>query len=88
MGAQSEARYGAPYLVLHRGDLNAVLASAAPEDIIQLGRYDLTLLLIIIRTEVTTVKLTGKDNSQGAHIRLLSSGVAVYFFGEAGDVPR
>ena len=32
MGASSEARYGAPYLVLHRGDLHAVLASAVPDE--------------------------------------------------------
>ena len=38
MGAFSEERYGAPYLVLHRGDLHAVLASAVPDDIIQRGR--------------------------------------------------
>ena len=38
MGAASEERYGAPYLVLHRGDLHAVLASAVPDNIIQCGR--------------------------------------------------
>ncbi|HEX3993247.1 MAG TPA: FAD-dependent monooxygenase [Acetobacteraceae bacterium] len=38
MGAASEERYGAPYLVLHRGDLHAVLASAVPDAVIQRGR--------------------------------------------------
>jgi len=38
MGAASEERYGAPYLVLHRADLHAVLASAVPEEIIKRGR--------------------------------------------------
>ena len=38
MGAASEAKYGAPYLVLHRGDLHAILASAVPDEIIQRGR--------------------------------------------------
>jgi 6-hydroxynicotinate 3-monooxygenase len=38
MGAASEERYGAPYLVLHRGDLHAVLASAVPDEHIRLGR--------------------------------------------------
>lgn len=37
MGAASEAKYGAPYLVLHRGDLHAVQASAVPADIIRLS---------------------------------------------------
>jgi len=37
MGADSEARYGAPYLVLHRGDLHATLLSAVPPDVIRLG---------------------------------------------------
>jgi salicylate hydroxylase/6-hydroxynicotinate 3-monooxygenase len=38
MGAASEDKYGAPYLVLHRGDLRAVLASAVPDAVIQRGR--------------------------------------------------
>ncbi|HXW26689.1 MAG TPA: FAD-dependent monooxygenase [Xanthobacteraceae bacterium] len=33
-GAESEARYGAPYLLLHRGDLHAALFSALPENAI------------------------------------------------------
>ena len=37
MGPASEAKYGAPYLVLHRGDLHATLASAVPDDIVQRG---------------------------------------------------
>jgi salicylate hydroxylase/6-hydroxynicotinate 3-monooxygenase len=37
MGAESEARYGAPYLVLHRGDLHATLLSAVPAEVIRLG---------------------------------------------------
>ena len=38
MGAFSEDRYGAPYLVMHRGDLHATLASIIPTGIIQFGR--------------------------------------------------
>jgi 6-hydroxynicotinate 3-monooxygenase len=38
MGAASEDKYGAPYLVLHRGDLHAVLVSAVPDEVIQRGR--------------------------------------------------
>jgi 6-hydroxynicotinate 3-monooxygenase len=37
MGAVQEERYGAPYLVLHRGDLHAVLASAVPDEVVRLG---------------------------------------------------
>jgi 6-hydroxynicotinate 3-monooxygenase len=33
-GAEAEARYGAPYLLMHRGDLHAALFSAAPADAI------------------------------------------------------
>jgi 6-hydroxynicotinate 3-monooxygenase len=33
-GAEAEARYGAPYLLMHRGDLHAALASAVPPDAI------------------------------------------------------
>jgi salicylate hydroxylase/6-hydroxynicotinate 3-monooxygenase len=34
MGANSEERYGAPYLLLHRGDLHAALASSVPDEIV------------------------------------------------------
>jgi 6-hydroxynicotinate 3-monooxygenase len=37
MGPTQEAKYGAPYLVMHRADLHATLASAVPDDIIQRG---------------------------------------------------
>jgi salicylate hydroxylase/6-hydroxynicotinate 3-monooxygenase len=35
-GAEAEAAYGAPYLLAHRGDLHAALASAVPPEIVQL----------------------------------------------------
>ena len=38
LGEAFEHRYGAPYLLLHRGDLHAILASAVPAEIIHLGR--------------------------------------------------
>jgi 6-hydroxynicotinate 3-monooxygenase len=34
LGASAEQRYGAPYLLLHRGDLHAAIASAVPENIV------------------------------------------------------
>ena len=36
-GASAEERYGAPYLLAHRGDLHAALASAVPGERIRLG---------------------------------------------------
>jgi salicylate hydroxylase/6-hydroxynicotinate 3-monooxygenase len=35
-GAPAEQKYGAPYLLAHRGDLHAALASAVPNDLIRL----------------------------------------------------
>jgi 6-hydroxynicotinate 3-monooxygenase len=35
-GEQAEARYGAPYLLGHRGDLHAALASAVPDEAVHL----------------------------------------------------
>jgi salicylate hydroxylase/6-hydroxynicotinate 3-monooxygenase len=35
-GAEAEARYGAPYLLMHRGDLHAALVSAVPSELIAL----------------------------------------------------
>ncbi|WP_421997036.1 FAD-dependent monooxygenase [Reyranella sp.] len=35
-GPQAEAKYGAPYLLAHRGDLHAALASTVPPDIVHL----------------------------------------------------
>ena len=36
-GAYAEERYGAPYLLSHRGDLHEALASAVPDECIRLG---------------------------------------------------
>lgn len=35
-GPEAEEKYGAPYLLAHRGDLHAALASAVPDDIVKL----------------------------------------------------
>ena len=59
MGAASEEKYGAPYLVMHRGDLHATLASAVPEDIIQRGRK-----LVGLNQTGSTVRL---DFADGGH---------------------
>ena len=36
-GESAEAKFGAPYLLAHRGDLHATLASAVPDECIKLG---------------------------------------------------
>jgi 2-polyprenyl-6-methoxyphenol hydroxylase-like FAD-dependent oxidoreductase len=38
LGREVEARYGAPYLTLHRGDLHAALAAIVPADCVQPGK--------------------------------------------------
>jgi salicylate hydroxylase/6-hydroxynicotinate 3-monooxygenase len=38
LGADAEAKYGAPYLLMHRGDLHEALASAVPAELISLGK--------------------------------------------------
>ena len=38
LGADAEAKYGAPYLLMHRGDLHEALASAVPGELISLDK--------------------------------------------------
>src|SRR6185312_5899528 len=38
LGAEAEAKYGAPYLLMHRGDLHEALASAVPRELIALDK--------------------------------------------------
>ena len=38
LGSQVEERFGAPYLMMHRGDLHAAIASTVPNDILNLNR--------------------------------------------------
>lgn len=38
LGADAEAKYGAPYLLMHRGDLHEALVSRVPSDRIALGK--------------------------------------------------
>jgi 6-hydroxynicotinate 3-monooxygenase len=42
-GEAAEERYGAPYLLAHRGDLHAALASVVPENVLRLD-HQLVLL--------------------------------------------
>jgi 6-hydroxynicotinate 3-monooxygenase len=38
LGQKAEERYGAPYLLLHRGDLHAAIASIVPQSIVHLNK--------------------------------------------------
>ena len=49
-GETAEERYGAPYLLAHRGDLHAALASVVPENVL---RLDHQLVLLDQRADVS-----------------------------------
>jgi salicylate hydroxylase/6-hydroxynicotinate 3-monooxygenase len=53
-GAEAEQAYGAPYLLAHRGDLHAALASAVPPEIVKLNHR----LTGIDQTGGSSVRLT------------------------------
>jgi len=57
-GEDAEARYGAPYLLMHRGDLHAALASAVPPDAIAYGKK-----LIDLQTTGPDVRLRFADGT-------------------------
>src|ERR1700683_844878 len=42
-GEAAEVRYGAPYLLAHRGDLHAALTSVVPESVVRLGHQLVSL---------------------------------------------
>jgi 6-hydroxynicotinate 3-monooxygenase len=67
-GDTVEQRYGAPYLLMHRGDLHALLASAVPDEKIHQSKelVDLTLL-------DDSVELHFKDGSQVRADALIAS---------------
>lgn len=67
-GDTVEQRYGAPYLLMHRGDLHALLASAVPDEKIHRSKelVDLTLL-------DDGVELHFKDGSQVRADALIAS---------------
>jgi salicylate hydroxylase/6-hydroxynicotinate 3-monooxygenase len=58
-GAEAEARYGAPYLLLHRGDLHAAILSAVPAGLISFDKK-----LADIDRRGTRVTLRFKDGSR------------------------
>jgi 2-polyprenyl-6-methoxyphenol hydroxylase-like FAD-dependent oxidoreductase len=59
LGSEAEARYGAPYLTLHRGDLHAALAAIVPAATVHLGRR-----LIGIADAGGRVQLTFADGGE------------------------
>jgi 2-polyprenyl-6-methoxyphenol hydroxylase-like FAD-dependent oxidoreductase len=59
LGREVEARYGAPYLTLHRGDLHAALASKVPAQSVKFGKK-----LTHIQERGMRVALTFTDGSE------------------------
>jgi 6-hydroxynicotinate 3-monooxygenase len=75
LGADAEARYGAPYLLMHRGDLHAALLSAVPAQVIALDKKLMALdrngvgvtLRFADGTSVTADAIVGAD---GVHSKV------------------
>jgi 2-polyprenyl-6-methoxyphenol hydroxylase-like FAD-dependent oxidoreductase len=59
LGHAVEARYGAPYLTLHRGDLHAALASLVPAECVHLGKK-----LVAIQARGPRVELSFADGGE------------------------
>lgn len=59
-GADAETRYGAPYLLMHRGDLHAALFSVVPQELISFDKK-----LIDLDPSGACVKLRFADGSCG-----------------------
>jgi len=59
LGSSVEARYGAPYLTLHRGDLHEALAAIVPPDCVHLDKR-----LTAIAGRGTRIELTFADGSE------------------------
>ena len=59
LGAAVEARYGAPYLTLHRGDLHEALAAIVPAECVHLGKK-----LSSIAVRGSRIELTFADGSE------------------------
>lgn len=58
LGAKAEEQYGAPYLLMHRGDLHASLASLVPE-----GRLSLNKRLVSFEQDDAGVRLQFEDGT-------------------------
>jgi len=73
-GESAEAKFGAPYLLAHRGDLHAALASAVPEELVKLNHKlvgldeiaDGVRLTFADGTTATTDAVVGADGVHSA----------------------
>ena len=70
-GAKAEEKFGAPHLLLHRGDLHEALASIVPADVVHLGRK-----LASFRQDETGVVMRFDDGSEArADVMIGADGV-------------
>jgi salicylate hydroxylase/6-hydroxynicotinate 3-monooxygenase len=74
-GAQAEELYGAPYLLMHRGDLHAALFSAVPADLIAFDKrlvgLDCNGAGVTLRfADGTTATADGVIGADGVHSRV------------------
>ena len=70
-GAKAEEKFGAPHLLLHRGDLHEALASIVPADVVHLGRK-----LATFRQDETGVVMRFDDGSEArADVMIGADGV-------------
>jgi salicylate hydroxylase/6-hydroxynicotinate 3-monooxygenase len=75
LGATAEKKYGAPYVLLHRGDLHAALASRVPQELITLGKklvdFDQDPNGVTLRFEDgTTAQADAMIAADGVHSRV------------------
>src|SRR5215468_2213336 len=88
-GESAEQKFGAPYLLAHRGDLHAALASAVPEQCIKLGhklvglheRSDGVHLAFADAATVTADAVVGADGVHSVVRDILFGASAVKFTG-------
>jgi 6-hydroxynicotinate 3-monooxygenase len=74
-GAEAERRYGAPYLLMHRGDLHAAILSAVPAEIIRFNRklidIDIVASGIVLRfADGSRATADGVVGADGVHSRV------------------
>jgi len=68
-GREAEQAYGAPYLLAHRGDLHAALASAVPDEIVRLNHR-----LTGIDQTADGVRISFDNGQSWSSERVLSAG--------------
>ena len=87
-GAEAERRYGAPYLLMHRGDLHAAILSAVPLDVIQFDKklvdLDQKFQLWRFSHMKTVERIIGNKTGTGgtAGVPYLTSVIGQQFFPE------